>query len=106
MNNFRIFDNSYFHKHMLDISEKAGVITNSSPYMSLEHKEYIEMKENKKKWINKKDFITHVGNVINNKKIFFIKNYVTITPSIPPLLYNFRNENKKKWMSRKGFIPY
>ena len=45
MNNFQIFVNSYFHKHMLDISEKAGVITNSSPYISLEHKEYIEKKK-------------------------------------------------------------
>ena len=54
MNNFRIFDNLYFLKHILVISEKAGVITNSSPYISLEHKEYIVKKENKKNGLIKK----------------------------------------------------
>ena len=102
----KIIDNSYFHRHMLDISNKAGVITNSSPYMNLLHKEYLDKIESKKKWVCNKDFITSVGRAINNKNIFVINNYVNITPSISPLLYKFRNENKKKWMSIKGFIPY
>ena len=101
-----IYNGSYFHKHMLDISKKAGVITNSSPYMSSEHREYIEKLKDKKKWVSDRDFITSVGRPINNKKIFVIKNYVSLTPSIPPLLYKFRNENKKKWITSKGFKLY
>ena len=105
-NDSNIFDNSYFHRHMLDISKKAGVIRNSSPYMSLEHREYIEKLQNKKHWVSDRDFITSVGRPINNKKIFIIQNYVSLTPSIPPLLYKFRNENKKKWITSKGFKLY
>ena len=105
-NDSNILNNSYLHRHMLDISKKAGVITNSSPYMSLEHREYIEKLKNKKKWVSDRDFITSVGRPINNKKIFIIQNYVSLTPSIPPLLYKFRNENKKKWMTTKGFKLY
>ena len=105
-NDSNILNNSYLHRHMLDISKKAGVITNSSPYMSLEHREYIEKLKNKKKWVSDRDFITSVGRPINNKKIFVIQNYVSITPSIPPVLYKFRNENKKKWMTTKGFKLY
>jgi hypothetical protein len=102
----KITDNSYYHIHMLDISKKAGVITNSSPYINFLHKEYLDKIENKKKWVCNKDFITSVGRAENNKNIFIIKNYVNITPSNSPLLYKFRNENKTKWMSKKGFILY
>ena len=102
----KITDNSYYHIHMLDISKKAGVITNSSPYINFLHKEYLDKIENKKKWVCNKDFITSVGRAENNKNIFIIKNYVNITPSYSPLLYKFRNENKTKWMSKKGFILY
>ena len=102
----KITDNSYYHIHMLDISKKAGVITNSSPYINFLHKEYLDKIENKKKWVCNKDFITSVGSAENNKNIFIIKNYVNITPSNSPLLYKFRNENKTKWMSKKGFILY
>jgi hypothetical protein len=91
---------------MLDISKKAGVITNSSPYINFLHKEYLDKIENKKKWVCNKDFITSVGRAENNKNIYIIKNYVNITPSNSPLLYKFRNENKTKWMSKKGFILY
>ena len=102
----KITDNSYYHIHMLDISKKAGVITNSSPYINFLHKEYLDKIENKKKWVCNKDFITSVGRAENNKNIFIIKNYVNITPSNSPLLYKFRNESKTKWMSKKGFILY
>ena len=52
----KITDNSYYHIHMLDISKKAGVITNSSPYINFLHKEYLDKIENKKKWVCNKDF--------------------------------------------------
>ena len=55
-------------------------------------KEYIEKKIIKKKWIDKKNFNVFVGKAssVNNSNTNVIKNYVGRTPSLPPVLYQFR----------------
>jgi hypothetical protein len=56
----------------------------------------------KSNWIDKKGFISSVGNY--REKCNFIKNYVNATPSNPPVIYKFRDINKNKWINKKGFF--
>ena len=95
--------NSYSHKHWENIYSKAGVITNDgSPYISEEEKYLKERIKDKIKWINKKGFFNWVGKATSNKS-YVIKNYVSQTPSLPPILHNFRPINKSKWIIKDDF---
>ena len=100
------YQNSYEKKHWADIREKAGIIDNSSPYLDRSDKEYIDKIKNMKKWIIKKDFISTVGkasSLVNSTKKE-IKNYVMKTPSLPPVLHQFREIDKRKWVGKKNFF--
>ena len=94
--------------HWANIKEKAGIIENDSPYMDSLSKEYIEKKKNEKKWIDKKNFNVFVGKAssINNSSSNEIKNYVGRTPSLPPILYQFRRPQKNKWVGEGDFHLY
>ena len=72
------------------------------PYMSAEEKYLKEAYEDKVNWICKQNFIVSV--VHYKMKDNFIKNYVSATPSEPPLCHKFREVNKNKWINKKGFF--
>ena len=95
--------NSYEHTHWRDINAKAGIISGDSPYLPDEKYVHQQFQENKKKWINKQNFNVFVGKATSNRN-YIIKNYVQMTPSIPPVLHSFRPVNKNKWISKKGFM--
>ena len=93
---------------LLDQGLKTGIIENDSPYMDKQSKEYIEKKKNEKKWINKKNFNIFIGkassvDISNSNEI---KNYVGRTPSLPPVLYQFRKKKKNKWIGNGDFHLY
>lgn len=71
------------------------VITNSSPYISEEQVYRKEFLENKQGWLYN-EFKTYFSKA--SKTDNFIQNYVTMTPSEPPLLHKFRVVQKKKWI--------
>jgi hypothetical protein len=60
-----------------------------------------EEKENKKRWVEKHGFINNVWKLSNQHK--YIPNYVNLTPSQPPVNYNFREIHKDKWVGNKNF---
>ena len=118
-NNYKINNNKLNHKnpsfigdyekaHWANIKEKAGLIENDSPYMDSLSKEYIEKKNNEKKWIDKKNFNIFVGKAssLENYHSNEIKNYVRQTPSLPPVLYQFRKPQKNKWVGNRDFRLY
>ena len=96
---------SYEHIHWKDITQKAGIIGNDSPYLPDDKYVLQEYHKNKKKWMSKNGFNNFVGKATANR-MFVIKNYVQQTPSKPPVLYSFREVEKKKWMSEKGFVNF
>ena len=98
----------YERRHWANIKDKACIIENDSPYMDNISKEYIEKKNNEKKWVNKQNFNVFVGKAssINNHGKNEIKNYVFRTPSLPPILYQFRKPQKKKWVGKADFHLY
>ena len=97
--------NSYEKKHWADVREKAGIIDNDSPYIDRADQEYIDKIKNMKKWIINKDFNSNVGKAssILNSSRHEIKNYVMKTPSLPPLLHQFREIDKRKWIGKANF---
>ena len=76
---------------------KQPSIRNASPYVGDEWEHYRQKDlESKKKWIDKsKDFKTMFGTATTNNEKNFIKNYVTATPSNPPMLHQFREPGPK-----------
>ena len=98
----------YERRHWANIKDKACIIENDSPYMDNISKEYIEKKNNEKKWLNKQNFNVFVGKAssINNHDKNEIKNYVFRTPSLPPILYQFRKPQKKKGVGKADFHLY
>jgi hypothetical protein len=70
--------------------------------MNYEEKKRFEEILKKKNWLSKEGFLVSVGNY--SIKGRDISNYVTITPSEPPVNYKYRDINKKKWMNPKGFF--
>lgn len=98
----------YERRHWANIKDKACIIENDSPYTDNISKEYIEKKNNEKKWVNKQNFNVFVGKAssINNHDKNEIKNYVFRTPSLPPILYQFRKPQKKKWVGKADFHLY
>ena len=71
-------------------------------------REYLKKKNNEKKWIDKKNFNVFVGKAssLHNYNVNEIKNYVQRTPSLPPILYNFRRPQKNKWVGHCDFHLY
>ena len=98
----------YERKHWAHIRNKACIIENDSPYMDMLTKEYLEKKNNEKKWVVKKNFDVFVGKATSliNHNCNDIKNYVRITPSLPPILYQFRRNEKNKWVVKSDFQLY
>ena len=98
----------YEKAHWANIKDKAGIIENDSPYMDSLSKEYIEKKKNEKKWVDKKNFNIFVGKAssVYNHNNNEIKNYVGRTPSLPPVLYQFRRPQKTKWVGNGDFHLY
>ena len=74
---------------------------NRYKYRTFEENKRLENYNDKKNWIDKHGFISCVGNY--SKKYKIIKNNVGMTPSLPPLLYNYRKIDKNKWLTAKGF---
>jgi len=113
VNNIRSYKNfsfisDYERAHWANIKNKAGIIENDSPFMDIQSKEYIEKKKNEKKWVDKKNFNVFVGKASsnNNHNSNEIKNYVMRTPSLPPVLYQFRKPQKNKWVGNGDFHLY
>ena len=104
-NNSSINIGSYAQRHWADIKSKAGCINLVDPYVDSLSREYKEKLNSKKKWIDQKGFNNNVGKASINRNSF-IKNYVRVTPSLPPLLYKFRQPEKNKWISQSGFNLY
>lgn len=98
----------YEKKHWAHIRNKAGIIENDSPFMDSLTKEYLEKKDNEKKWVVKKNFDCFVGKAssLQNHNQRDIKNYVMRTPSLPPILYQFRKKEKNKWVVKSDFQLY
>lgn len=80
------------------------VIRNASPYIGEEElirKEYIK---NKKKWVVPSQFKNFFGKASSlADKERYIPNYVTITPSEPPILHKFRDMDRGKWVDKSNF---
>ena len=74
------------------------------PFLNPDERYYREKYFDKKKWLNKKGFYVSVGNYKMGGGKNFISNYVSATPSEPPLNHNFRDINKSKWINKKGFF--
>jgi hypothetical protein len=70
--------------------------------MTYEEMRKKEEREMRKKWISKNGFLNSVGKL--SSKPGFIPNYVNITPSEPPVNFNFRDIKKNKWMDNKNFF--
>jgi hypothetical protein len=98
----------YERKHWANIREKACIIDNDSPYIDKLNKEYNDKIMDMKKWIDKKNFNVFIGKAssIRNSCQNEIKNYVVRTPSLPPILYQFRKIQKTKWIHTKDFRLY
>jgi len=58
-------------------------------------------KENKRKWVNKTDF-SKFGKASVSKH-HYISNYVSMTPSLPPIEHKFREIRKEKWIGKQNF---
>lgn len=72
------------------------IIRNSSPYISEEELVRQEYLKSKEKWIDNKSFKNYFGQATHTTN--FIPNYVTITPSEPPILHKFREIEQNKWI--------
>lgn len=75
----------------------------STPFKSDEDRRLEDYKENKKKWIGKEDFMKAVKKS-SIEKDRFISNFVSATPSDPPVNYNFRPIYKNKWIAPKCYF--
>jgi len=98
----------YERKHWAKIRDKAGIIDNDSPFMDSISREYIEKKNNEKKWVVKKNFDVFIGKAssLQGHDNRDIKNYVMRTPSLPPILYQFRQKQKNRWVVKSDFQLY
>lgn len=98
---------SYIHRHMLDISSKAGIMRNDSPYVEEERAFRLREKNKEKNNISKQRFNPYFSKatVVRNSSRF-ISNYVNLTPSIPVNQFKFRSNDKSKWMNKNGFRLY
>ena len=91
----------YFIRHTKDITDRAGVITMDSPYISIEEKRRIEEKESRKKDISDKKFSSIIPKMKYNNN-----EGLDTTPIGNTEGFRFRKENKDKWISKRGFQIY
>ena len=91
----------YFIRHTKDITDRAGVISMDSPYVSKEEIKRMEEKESRKKDISDKKFSSIIPKMKykNNEGI-------DTTPIGNTEGFKFRSENKEKWISKRGFQVY
>lgn len=107
-NKSKSYVSDYERIHWADIKNRALVVSYDSPYMDLLDKDYKEKVKNKKKWVVREGFNNYIGKASSNVSSNFneIKNYVRLTPSLPPLLYEFRRPQKKRWIGKGDFLLY
>ena len=91
----------YFIRHTKDITDRAGIITMDSPYVSIEEKKRFEEKESRKKDISDKIFSSIMSKVKYNDN-----EGLDTTPIGNTKGFKFRNEDKNKWISKGGFQLY
>jgi hypothetical protein len=84
-------------KFLNKIYRNLDYIRISSPYMSDEDKRIEEAKQNREKWVGKRDFLRFQKFEPN-----LISNYMSLCKYIPPLK-EFRDVNKEKWVGKKNF---
>jgi hypothetical protein len=99
--NIKRYNKEYINNDKYNDEPYEGIY--NFPFMSQEEKYYREKFLDKKNWINKEGFIVSVGKY-KMKENNFIPNYVTATPSEPPLNHRYRDIDKNKWINKKGFI--
>ena len=93
--------NGKYKSHNLDEKDNNMRHRNNNKSPKTNKYSYINTEEHdKKKLLNKKEFIPYVNQKNNNN---FIPNYVSATPSESPLLFHFRDVSKDKWINPKGF---
>jgi hypothetical protein len=73
------------------------IIRNSSPYVTEQEQQRKEYMKSKQGWINDRPFKTFFNKA--TKADNFIPNYVTMTPSDPPILHKFRSTKKEEWIA-------
>ena len=98
----KLFCKKKIIKREFNEHEKKLIKNASFKYMNYEEKKRLEEILKKQNWLRKEGFIVSVGNY--SIKGRDISNYVTITPSEPPVNYRYRDINKKKWINPKGFF--
>ena len=74
-------------------------------YINSDNKYYCDKIIDTKNWLYKKGFINFTNKYNLNKNYCFINNYVSATPSKPPVLHNFREISKNLWIDQRGFYP-
>ena len=84
-----------------DYYQQQNFLRNSSPYITEHEKHVLEEKENKKRFLYNKNFLTSVGKY--SMKPNYIPNYVGLTPGENPKNHEFREVDKNKWINKKGF---
>lgn len=63
-------------------------------YINSDNKYFCDKIIDTKNWLYKNGFIRNTNKLNLNNNYFFIDNYVSATPSIPPILHNFRDVSK------------
>ena len=91
----------YFIRHTKDLTDRAGIISMDSPYISVEEKKRMEEKESRKKDISDKKFTSIIPKMKYNNN-----EGLDITPIGNTERFKFRNEYKDKWISKRGFQVY
>ena len=91
----------YFIRHTKDLTDRAGIIPQDSPYVSPEEIKRLEEKESRKKDISNKKFTSVTSKVKYNQN-----EGLDTTPIGNTEGFRFRNENKDKWISKRGFQVY
>ncbi len=107
LNNTKIKTNIGLKSNYMAISvfiniKIQNILRISTPYISDDDKLRLEYKQNKSIWIVNNDFSKYIGKATISKPTF-IPNYVSMTPSDPPLSYQFREIKKEKWVAKKNF---
>lgn len=75
----------------------------STPYISEEEKRLYEENKSKEKWVDKRGF-KQATSLYAARKLPVIPNYVNASPSLPPILHNFREIKKDHWVRKSGFL--
>ena len=85
---------------MPETNFEIPIIRNSSPYITEENLAQ-KLQEERKKYGTFKSYfgVASTGLTKGN----FIPNYVTITPSEPPILHKFRDENRENWIGEQNW---